>query len=451
MTQASRGPGSHDRRRTALVAALCAVLCASCAQKGFPPGGPADVTPPGVLQSMPDSGATRVPPGSPISITFDDKMDRRSVEAAFFVTPPTDMGSLKWMDRVVMLTSRTGLVENRTYTVLLGLGMKDRRGNKMKSPVLIHFSTGDSVAPGVVRGNVETGRARAPSVMVWAYPAERCPPELGLTIPEGVGQAGSKGEFFIGGLDTEESYCVYAHLDRNGNNELDENDLFIGADSTVVFEADSSVVSGVTIFLVPDDEPGNLNGTVVDSSGPDISDIEAVVLPDLSSAGADSAVPGAGSVAEPAEAQDLPGSKPEDTEAGMKRTLSEDAGTAADSVSSDSTRVPAVAAPVDTMALKRAIADSVYSSAKIVVVAVDMADSANYAQTEIPKPGTFSLKGLPPGEYRLTAFRDLNKDKTHTAGVEPVAWLEAVAVRPGRSAEADTLVLRRRHSKVKEK
>jgi len=80
--------------------AWSAVLCAgSCAQKGFPPGGPPDVTPPNVLFVYPDSGAARVAVNAPISITFDDKMDRESVESAFNITPPTDMESLKWTAR----------------------------------------------------------------------------------------------------------------------------------------------------------------------------------------------------------------------------------------------------------------------------------------------------------------------------------------------------------------
>jgi uncharacterized protein (DUF2141 family) len=385
-----------------------------------------------------------VPLDSPISITFDDKMNRRSVEGAFFVTPPTDMGSLTWEDRAVKLTTAEGLVEDKTYTVLLGLGMEDRRGNKMKEPVLVHFSTGDSVAPGVVRGKVETGQARVPSVMVWAYPSESCPPELGVTVPDGVGQAGAKGEFFVGGLDTRGTYCVYAHLDRDGDNDLDENDLFIGADSTVVFVPDSSVVSGVTIYLVPDDEPGAITGAVVDSAGPDSLDIASVVLTPATAA-PDSGLSGVGD--------------PEGTTRG-ERAPAEGAAPRGETLAPDSILIPVVSdsaaapasaeAPVDTMELKRSIAATMYSAAKIIVLAVDVADSANYAQAEVTKPGPFSLKGLSPGVYRLTAFRDLNGDKEMSVGREPVARLEGVAVGPGRTTDAGELILRRRPEEVKD-
>lgn len=54
----------------------------SCAQKGFPPGGPEDRTPPTIVSAFPDSGATGVELGSAMTVLFSEKMNRRSVEAA---------------------------------------------------------------------------------------------------------------------------------------------------------------------------------------------------------------------------------------------------------------------------------------------------------------------------------------------------------------------------------
>lgn len=458
--------------RAALFFLCCAALCAgSCAQKGFPPGGPPDVTPPNVLYVYPDSGAVRVAVNSAVSITFDDKMDRETVESAFNITPPTDMESLNWDGKMLTVTPAKALVENRTYTILFASGMKDRRANQTKAPVIVHFSTGDSIAPGLVKGAAKTGGARPSRVMIWAYLAADCPPDLELTPAEGVGQADPKGEFFIGGLDTRESYCVYGHLDRDGDNELDDDDLFIGADSLVTFVPDSSIVSGLTIYLVPDDEPGEITGTVADSTGPGPADIEAIVLPrsrtvrveqvtSYEIAKARAAV--ADSVrARAAEADSVNGAAAEGGPApGVPRadtssaSLAEAAGLSPARL--DSAASPAGAdslfrtVPVDTVALRRTIADSIYSAAKIIVLAIDVADSANFAQTEIAKEGTFTLKGLNPGVYRLEAFRDLNRDKTVTAGKEPVALLDNVAVKPGRTADAGALVLRRSAAKAED-
>ena len=96
------------------------------------------------------------------------------------------------------------------------------------------------------------------------------------------------------------------------------------------------------------------------------------------------------------------------------------------------------------MALKRAIADSIYSAAEILVVAVDLADSANYAQAEVGRGGEFTLKGLRPAVYRLEAFRDLNGDKAASVDEEPVAFVDSVEVKPGRTADVGVLSLRRR-------
>ena len=92
-------------------------------------------------------------------------------------------------------------------------GMKDGRGNRAQEAAVIHFSTGDSLAPGRLEGKIITGRLKPQGVMVWAFDSQRCPSNLGETTPEGVGQSDGTGEFSVGALPVGRSYCVYAHYD----------------------------------------------------------------------------------------------------------------------------------------------------------------------------------------------------------------------------------------------
>jgi uncharacterized protein (DUF2141 family) len=374
--------------RGPLVAALTAALvliAAGCAQKGFPPGGPRDTTPPAVLSVSPDSGSSAVPLSSPISIAFGEKMDKGSVEESFYLTPRTDMESLRWKENVLTAYPAEGLREATTYTLLLRAGIKDRRANRTTRPVVAYFSTGDSVSPGRIEGEVKTGGSRAQTVIVWAYDSKDCPPDLASSPPEGVAQAGPQGVFELGGLDVRRSYCVYAHLDKDGDGVLNDDDLFIGADSLIVFSPDSSTVSGVEIYLVPEDELGTISGTVVDSSGPGF---EPGVPPRVAA--------------------------PEST----------------------------LAAAADSLALELAKADSVYLAASVIVTATEQADSTNFVQTDASADGKFTLKGVKPGVYRIEAFRDLNGNKTWEPGEEPAAALDDLEVKPGRESPAGVLVLR---------
>jgi uncharacterized protein (DUF2141 family) len=377
------GPGL-GARVAALVAAL-ALIAGGCAQKGFPPGGPRDTTPPTILSVSPDSGSSGVPVTSPISMAFGEKMDRGSVEESFYLTPRTDMESLRWSKDVLTAYPAMGLRDTTTYTVLLRAGVKDRRGNATRHPVVVHFSTGDSIRPGTVEGEVKTGKRRAQTVMVWAYDSSNCPPDFEDSPPEGVAQAGAGGAFMLRGLDVRRSYCVYAHLDVEGDGALNDDDLFIGADSLVVFSPDSATVSGVDIYLVPEDEAGTISGAVVDSSGPR---------------------------SEPEGAFQV--TAPEST----------------------------LAAAADSLALELARADSAYLAAEVIVTATDRADSTNFVQTEAGADGKFTLKGVEPGVYRILAFRDLNGNRSWQAGEEPAAARDGLVVRPGRECTAGVLVLR---------
>jgi hypothetical protein len=418
------------------------LLClGSCAQKGFPPGGPEDRTPPELISSFPDSGAAGVDPGLGVTLLFSEKMNKRSVEGAFHLVPPSDLESLRWEKNSLTLVPAEGLVKERIYTILLAAGMKDARGNKTREPSVIHFSTGDSLPPGRLEGAVITGRLKSQGVMVWAFAPDSCPPSMGTTVPEGAGQADPKGEFFIAALPLDRTYRVYAHYDIDMNGEVDEGDLLVEADTVATITADEPTVEGIEIYLVQEDEPGTIAGTVADSARvaaglvgtPADTAAASLDLPvdDWGAGTPDADVPSPGS----AEGLGEPRPTAPDS-AGLPGDLSD--------VAPDSLAVGADTAAVvfDPAAMRVAQAESVYLAATVIVIALDIGDSANFVQGTVEKGGSFALTKVRPGSYRLEVFRDLDGDRSPTPDVEPFVAVEDMIVRPGRTTELGELVLR---------
>ena len=64
-----------SRARRPAAAAVLLLVLAGCARKGPPSGGPADLVPPRVVSSEPDSGRARVPLDARLSVTFSEGMD----------------------------------------------------------------------------------------------------------------------------------------------------------------------------------------------------------------------------------------------------------------------------------------------------------------------------------------------------------------------------------------
>jgi hypothetical protein len=293
--------------------------------------------------------------------------------------------------------------------------------------------------------------------MVWVFDSEECPSTFGEGIPEGVGQSDGTGEFFVGALRVDRSYCVYAHYDLDMDAEMDEGDLLVEADSLVAINADVPAVSGLEIYLVAEDEPGKIAGSVVDSAHVVVRPAGVQALDGGPSDDSPSDAGGGGR-----EVLEERSAIPEGTEGALSSTdqrPGEAAGAtgldsrsiapgdaAADSTGGafDSTAIHSDTSAVilDPALVKAAKAESVYLAAPVIVVALDEADSANFVQGSVDRGGTFTLSKVKPGAYRLEVFRDLDGDRGATLGFEPVAVVERLIVRAGRTTEVGELVLR---------
>ncbi len=109
--------------------------------------GPKDTEPPRVVSTSPKDGemlfAQLFQYPIPISVTFSEPMDQKSVEEAFQIDPP-EQGTFAWSGNSVTFTPSTWSLSFQT-TVIIGTGAKDLAGNPLAAPFTFSFG---KVLPG---------------------------------------------------------------------------------------------------------------------------------------------------------------------------------------------------------------------------------------------------------------------------------------------------------------
>ncbi len=98
--------------------------------------------PPQLIASEPTANATGVDTAASLLLRFDQAMDRRSVERAFRVDPPTD-GTFSWAaDNEVRFTpDKNGLLRGVNYSVSLDSGALSLTGTGVPPGTVLRFST----------------------------------------------------------------------------------------------------------------------------------------------------------------------------------------------------------------------------------------------------------------------------------------------------------------------
>ncbi|HEX7879227.1 MAG TPA: Ig-like domain-containing protein, partial [Candidatus Eisenbacteria bacterium] len=146
------------RSATGWILALALLALAGCAEIGPPPGGPPDLVPPYVLAARPDSLATRVDPAAEIALTFSEKVERRTLREWIGVNPYRPIKSFHWDGPTIFFELAGGLPADTTVQVYIGSGVTDRAGLPMYPLFSRLFTTGDSIAPGVIEGKLRASR-----------------------------------------------------------------------------------------------------------------------------------------------------------------------------------------------------------------------------------------------------------------------------------------------------
>ena len=149
---------------------LAPLFAGACASPMPPPGGPKDVIPPRVVRTMPAADSVGVGTETRIRIRFSERMDRRSVTRAIFISPRFSADpDFKWRGQELEIRPNEGLREERTYVVSVGAASSDESYNRMEASYSFAFSTGERLDGGEIHGRVLPVGGQRGQVFVWAY------------------------------------------------------------------------------------------------------------------------------------------------------------------------------------------------------------------------------------------------------------------------------------------
>ena len=253
-------------RRTAaagLVGAL-ALLLGGCARPGFPPGGPIDTIPPGVLDTTPADSSVRVPPGEGVEISFSEPMDRVSVRDGLKMYPPPPGLSLHWSGPRVRVTWEGALAPGTTYHLVLSAKARDTHLVPMGKAIHIRFSTGDSLDPGAVRGVLRAKTLSTKNVPLVLYPDSLgARPDFGAVLPAYATESDTSGVYEFSAVHLG-AYTVHALYDRNRDGYLDTTaDLAVSFPEVVRLTPVRAVADSINLIAVDPLAPAVVSGRIV--------------------------------------------------------------------------------------------------------------------------------------------------------------------------------------------
>jgi len=256
------------RSATRLIPVLAMlVVISACARRGPPTGGPPDLEPPILLASNPDSGAQAVSRNVHPALIFNENMDARAAGDAVSIVPTVDISERRWSGRRLTVEFAESLQANRTYTLFLGRGVRDRHGNSVAGRTTIVFTTADSMPPGVIEGTLQARGFAGPGTFLWCY-AEGHQPDSTARDFDAVGLADRDGRFRVVGLAVPGRYRLWAFADLNVNRSFEPStDVLAAIDTTFDLTREHPVASGVLATVVNPAAAGRVAGAVLDSLG----------------------------------------------------------------------------------------------------------------------------------------------------------------------------------------
>jgi hypothetical protein len=142
---------------TVAAAALISAFLFSCANQSAPGGGPVDTTPPEIIFSTHEAGQTNVNPRAPIDIRFSEWVNMSNIAGVVSIYPALPKSyTIRASKNRLSIIPVEPLEENTTYHLVLNTSLKDLRGNAIKEPINIVFSTGPELDRGRLEGFIRT-------------------------------------------------------------------------------------------------------------------------------------------------------------------------------------------------------------------------------------------------------------------------------------------------------
>ena len=255
------------RVRRLWAAVTVAALAIGCGKKGAPSGGPPDLEPPRLIAATPDSAEAGVALGVSPTLTFSEGMEPRSTGDAISISPPVEIRRLRWSGRTVTAVLAESLRADRTYTLFVGAGARDRHGNPVERAVSIVFATGDSFPPGRIHGRIEARGFPVSAANVWCYQgATGREPDSTARDFDALGLVSPEGRFDIVGLPVPADYRLWVFVDLNGNRSFEPvTDVLAAVDTVLALRPAAPSADSVVLRIVNPRAPAVVKGSVLDS------------------------------------------------------------------------------------------------------------------------------------------------------------------------------------------
>ncbi|GAB5534135.1 MAG: hypothetical protein Rubg2KO_03840 [Rubricoccaceae bacterium] len=208
---------------TALVALAALASAWGCATVGSPSGGPVDQTPPTLVATSPEDGATNVSERT-LRLAFSERISAGTAVRAVRVVPEGASPPRVRVRGDEIEIQFDSLRSETTYVVTVGTELSDERNVTLASPITVAFATGDQIDRGEIGGIVrdpQTGRG-ASGLSVLAYASST--PDLSAP-PDYRTETGSDGRFRLAYLRPD-SFSVFALADRNRNGLADAGERY---------------------------------------------------------------------------------------------------------------------------------------------------------------------------------------------------------------------------------
>lgn len=236
---------------------LTLALCAShCASVSMPTGGPKDVAPPKMTQSVPDNDMTNFQ-GKKIEISFDEYVTLDNASQNILVSPPLkEKPSVKLVGKTVVIKFKEELSPNTTYNISLGNSIRDLHEGNILEDFSFTISTGsyiDSLSiAGVLINVVDKKPIENAFVTLYDAISDNLDSLPLITEPCQVTRTNKNGNFRFSNL-ADKDYLVFALKDMNSNYFYDQPNEDVAFLDTLVHavydgkitEADSTVADSM--------------------------------------------------------------------------------------------------------------------------------------------------------------------------------------------------------------
>lgn len=200
---------------------LIIALFYSCARISSPEGGPKDLTPPTLINSVPNDGQTNYQ-GNTILLVFDESVTTKSIETKLIITPSIK-GTFKTKTRrnTILLTFDSSFNQNTTYTLNFGSTVTDINESNIPKNLYLSFATGGYIDSLTLSGQVKDLYTSDPieDALVSIYTIRDS-----FNITSGPAsyytKTDSTGNYQFRNLPKDE-FLLYAVLDKNSNLKAD--------------------------------------------------------------------------------------------------------------------------------------------------------------------------------------------------------------------------------------